>query len=500
MSRTARAMTQLFRQDTGFYTILKPGAVFLGVPSLSSGAVLEDRSGNGNPAEITPDGEFSNHGVIRRMLKGNGTRYAIVPIAVGLDETTFTVIVDVILPTHSADGFLVDFFVNGLNDFRIKHNSSNIVEIRHSETGTANTANLPSPENERILIQISVDGNNMTAFCFHKSGFNTIVDTYAGSISGTFGSLTIGDFQAIGIPIQTGTYLGLLPLYNVALTENDGQAMYDQLMGRTLGANLVVNGDFSADTNWSHNDTGASTSVISGGVVNLLSPAGDFVSVAQVVFIIGLVYSITFEITRSASGSATIQIGAVGSQLIESAVGVYTFVGVAVGTNLILKRTAGTTDIDITIVSAKQVTNTGVLAPKVAYTGTISNDSVSAEAGYPDMDLQYRLTTLPTSGTYGFYARWIDVDNNIRVSVAFATGVATLYERDTAVETALGTGGTFSNGDLLRVVLSATQITVYENGTEIITNVSSVGLTEETIVTDTGDGVVTVTAYDTFGV
>ncbi len=500
-----------------YYDVLfDAGAIALYAPSESVGTTLIDVAGGGNHGTITPDSEFSEHPPERKSLKGDGTRRVIVPIAVGLDSNLLTYIWIGILKTHTSNENIFSAFETSSKQLNLAHIGSNSLLLSHTRSGSTKTIPLTNiiPENELIMVQAVVDGADLTIICFHSGGVEINSGSAVGAMDATFTDIAIGAYYTGADPILAGTFIGLVSFYNKALVEDDGQRMYDQLMGRTLGADLVTNGDFVDWTGvapndqpdgWNTTEVGDATSKVTenpSGHLQMISD-GTAVNIRQdAILEAGKIYDIKIVISAVGSGRLKVQFGSIEQAQKLDNVQTFTYTNILVDVAIFLIGRDGAGDVTIASVVAQEVTYTGVLASKVVYTEDISNDSVSAEAGYPDMDLYYRLTTLPSSGTYEFYARYVDANNNIRVSIAFDTGVATLYELDGGVETSLGTGGTFNDGDLLRLVLSDTQITVYENGgiTNIITNTSSVGLTEETIVTDTGDGVVTVTAYDTFGV
>jgi len=73
----------------------------------------------------------------------------------------------------------------------------------------------------------------------------------------------------------------------------------------TLGADIVTNGNFTTDTDWSLN-TGVT---ISGGTMNFTSVAGQYGS-QNVGFTNGAEYILTFEITAETSGTLTVFLGA----------------------------------------------------------------------------------------------------------------------------------------------------------------------------------------------
>jgi hypothetical protein len=71
------------------------------------------------------------------------------------------------------------------------------------------------------------------------------------------------------------------------------------------GVELVTNGDFATDSNWTMN-TGVT---ISGGTMNFTSTAGHYGS-QNINFTNGAKYKINFEITAETSGTLTVFLGA----------------------------------------------------------------------------------------------------------------------------------------------------------------------------------------------
>jgi len=119
----------------------------------------------------------------------------------------------------------------------------------------------------------------------------------------------------------------------------------------TYGAELVTNGTFDTDTNW----TKTSTVTISGGVANIVSDGSYQYLLQPSVLEVGKVYEVRYDITSSVSGSLKASTSFNISGGIESTVGSHSFVGTAKATSFYIERNSAC-DISIDNISVKEVT------------------------------------------------------------------------------------------------------------------------------------------------
>lgn len=102
-----------------------------------------------------------------------------------------------------------------------------------------------------------------------------------------------------------------------------------------LGADVVVNGTFAADTNW----TKGTLWTISGGTANKTATASDLTA-AVAPLVAGTYYKLMFTISNYTAGALTPKLGSVGALAPVSANGMYTYYGVASSTALLFSADA----------------------------------------------------------------------------------------------------------------------------------------------------------------
>lgn len=123
--------------------------------------------------------------------------------------------------------------------------------------------------------------------------------------------------------LGTGGAIGALYAWKARLLNETG-----------LGANVVVNGTFAADTNW----TKGALWTISGGAANKTATASDLTA-AVAPLVAGTYYKLTFRILNYSAGTLTPKLGT-GALAPVSADGTYTYYGVAATTDLVFSADA----------------------------------------------------------------------------------------------------------------------------------------------------------------
>jgi len=122
----------------------------------------------------------------------------------------------------------------------------------------------------------------------------------------------------------------------------------------TIGAELVTNGDFATDTDWTKQNSG---STISGGKLNQASvPNGQNVYQTTSI-VVGNTYKATFTISNYTSGSIRILFGSTGTTEAKNANGTFTVTGVADGNTTLYIQANGTTTLSVDNISIKEVTS-----------------------------------------------------------------------------------------------------------------------------------------------
>ena len=130
-----------------------------------------------------------------------------------------------------------------------------------------------------------------------------------------------------------------------------------------LGEDVVVNGDFATDTDW----TKSAQVTISGGTGNIISNDGSFQNITQLILTIGVTYLITFDIVNVNSGAIKVGSGGGGDDIATniSTVGSYSITFTSIGTSIAFARYFGVTDISIDNVVVKEVITTDI--PRIDY-------------------------------------------------------------------------------------------------------------------------------------
>ena len=135
-----------------------------------------------------------------------------------------------------------------------------------------------------------------------------------------------------------------------------------------LGVDIVVNGGFSVDANW----TKAANWSISGGVATSNGGTGALQAIVKPLTA-GKTYSLTFTITRYVSGNMYYPYSGTGGANAPAAVGTYTWLHVSGTTDLYLYSVAFNGDIDDVIV--REVTGIAASQP------TTSNKCILRQTG-----------------------------------------------------------------------------------------------------------------------
>jgi len=189
--------------------------------------------------------------------------------------------------------------------------------------------------------------------------------------------------------------MSLLDDVSIVVTPNGYKAgeLYAVVPVPTEGAELVTNGDFTTDSDWSK----TSQVTINNGVANILSNDGSFQMLGQNnVVTIGKSYVLTYTIVSANNGS--LKLNTFGQ--INSTVGTHKFYFVATETPLNIARNSGITDISIDNVSVKEYTaadmdvTRATAATRVDENGLVNYAEV---LGSENIDLTTGSTTKPSN-------------------------------------------------------------------------------------------------------
>jgi len=154
-------------------------------------------------------------------------------------------------------------------------------------------------------------------------------------------------------PNTTLTLSNLSAYY--ALSEGSGSKIYDST---GLGAELVENGDFATDSDWTTSSPTLPNSIVfnANDSVTLTSVDSNvYISQANV-FNVGDSYSITYTITSSSSDTNVLKLASsLGVLVIPTSVGTHTVTGVAVSSTLYIERYSNGVDATISNFSVKEV-------------------------------------------------------------------------------------------------------------------------------------------------
>jgi len=144
-----------------------------------------------------------------------------------------------------------------------------------------------------------------------------------------------------------------------------------EMVGRSLGSELVTNGDFASDSDW----TKTSQVTINNGIANILSNDGSFQLLGQNnVVTIGKSYVLTYTIVSANDGS--LKFSNFGQ--INSTVGTHKFYFVATETAINIARNSGITDISIDNISVKEIIDTNNI-PRISYDSNGDNGHILLE-------------------------------------------------------------------------------------------------------------------------
>jgi hypothetical protein len=138
------------------------------------------------------------------------------------------------------------------------------------------------------------------------------------------------------------------------MSEGDGTIAFDS--APLIGKELVTNGDFSTDSNWSKTNA-----TILNGIANI-STAGDLAGIVQSsVTTSGKLYKFSFEITsiETLGQGLSLVSGGLTSAILHTftSIGKHTIYFTATSTTIAIKRKSGATDISIDNISVKEVYN-----------------------------------------------------------------------------------------------------------------------------------------------
>lgn len=138
------------------------------------------------------------------------------------------------------------------------------------------------------------------------------------------------------------------------MSEGSGTIAFDS--APLIGSDLVVNGDFATDSNWSKTNA-----TILNGIANI-STTGDLAGILQSsVTTSGKSYEFTFEITsiETLGQGLSLVSGGLTSAILQTftSIGKHTIYFTATSTTIAIKRKSGATDISIDNVSIKEVYN-----------------------------------------------------------------------------------------------------------------------------------------------
>jgi len=263
----AYAIPILMAGGAQWFDVMLDGAIALYTADGSSGATMTEQVA-ARTATITGGHNYtaySNHSGARKAFRGNGERYASVPTAVGLDVGTFSAIIAIKLGVYDTTAeTIVHFYTDANNQFKIQHTAANQLTTTHIQTGTTvTTVTTGVPENELIVIAPVVASTAYNLYIPHADGIVTDTDTYAGSISGAFTSLTIGAMNDGSLPLKQGMAINAVGFYNVAKTQAQVQAVYDALAVTLADAplyNLSPTGDSLSQASYSGRTTSIAVS------------------------------------------------------------------------------------------------------------------------------------------------------------------------------------------------------------------------------------------------
>ncbi len=158
-----------------------------------------------------------------------------------------------------------------------------------------------------------------------------------------------GDYVDIDSGVSIKSVTNVITYQNIG-TGTDVRDTYTLIDDDYIGSELVINGDFATDSDWSI--TGESN--ISAGRANIYSSAGANTFIRQdAVMLDGLQYILEYEIISANSGD--FKISSVSNSALSKEIGINTLVFNALGTSILLQRNAvELTDIVINNISIKR--------------------------------------------------------------------------------------------------------------------------------------------------
>ena len=211
----------------------------------------------------------------------------------------------------------------------------------------------------------------------------------------------------VGFLINIAVDADAVDVWHPQLEESTGQSNQNPSeyvsTGVGTGAELVVNGDFATDSDWTH---GAGWS-ISAGALQCSGGGGGAVSTNSATLTIGKTYFVDFTIDAGMTGSASLNAGVAGTA--RTTAGDFTEVLTATGTALaVQQRGAGFTG-SISIVSVKEASH-GANVDGVEYFNTLNGNTVTDGAVHylanGDVDPDYLGDELVTNGDFATDSDW----------------------------------------------------------------------------------------------
>ncbi len=146
-----------------------------------------------------------------------------------------------------------------------------------------------------------------------------------------------------------------------------------EMVGRTLGSELVTNGDFATDSDWT-----LTQATITDGSLNLSTSDGSYTAATQTLGTIGNVYEISLDVSDIV-GTISVAIGG-GTDVDITTNGTHTVYITSASTTFEIKRKFGITNVSATIdnVSVKEVIDTNNI-PRISYDSNGDNGHILLE-------------------------------------------------------------------------------------------------------------------------
>lgn len=106
--------------------------------------------------------------------------------------------------------------------------------------------------------------------------------------------------------------------------------------------------------------------------------------------------------------------------------------------------------------------------------GKLSTDALAIiDSGMSNCDISVTLSTYISASYSGLIARFTDANNYLRCELNSGTVYINLREGGTSSLLAYSSGKTFNDGDIIKMRINNTAISVYHNGTLIVSTTSS---------------------------